>query len=466
MSSRRAAQQGLNDPNLADDQTRPSRRGAGPWALVFLYLALILIPLGLALPYYPIESRPWVDKLASAMGIIGFAALLVEFLFSGRHRWISGRIGVDSTMRIHRRLAYAIIVLIVIHPFLYSAPDGLSWPWFNSADPTLILNYWSLFSGLGAWILTAAIIVIAVDHNKLPCSYETWRVMHAGSAVVLGALIAVHAVTAGGYSAQTSLIIYWLLLMTAAALAMIEMFLVRPWRQRRSPYIVQTVDKVGDRTWALHLKLERPGHARASMRFRPGQFAWLKFGRQAFRTREHPFSISTSAMDRSTIGFMIKEKGDFTDRIGEIAPGSRVYLDGPHGHLVPDDQPVPTVYIVAGTGISPALSHLRTFQSEQDTRPLTLIYSVSTDNEIPERDELDRMTRALNLTVHYVVRHPTTWWHGATGALDRKLLDACIPEKDRALRRYFVCGAPRVVTEVYAALRALKIPTGRIFTGS
>ena len=400
------------------------------------------------------------------MGIIGFAALLVEFLFSGRHRWISGRIGVDSTMRIHRRLAYAIIVLIVIHPFLYSAPDGLSWPWFNAADPTLILNYWSLFSGLGAWILTAAIIVVAVDHNKLPCSYETWRVMHAGSAVVLGALIAVHAVTAGGYSAQTSLIIYWLLLMAAASLALIEMFLVRPWRQRRSPYIVQTVDKVGDRTWALHLKMERPGLARASMRFRPGQFAWLKFGRQAFRTREHPFSISTSAKDRSTIGFMIKEKGDFTDRIGEIAPGSRVYLDGPHGHLVPDDQPVPTVYIVAGTGISPALSHLRTFESEQDTRPLTLIYSVSTDNEIPERDELDRMTRALNLTVHYVVRHPTAWWHGATGALDRKLLDACIPEKDRALRRYFVCGAPRVVTEVYAALRALKIPPGRIVTGS
>ena len=48
MKSRRAAKHGLTDPSLADDQTRPRRRGAGPWALVFLYLALILIPLGLA----------------------------------------------------------------------------------------------------------------------------------------------------------------------------------------------------------------------------------------------------------------------------------------------------------------------------------------------------------------------------------------------------------------------------------
>lgn len=438
----------------------------GPWALVVIYITMILAPLSLAAFFYPIAARPTIDEFASALGMIAFAALLVEFLFSGRHRWISGRIGVDRTMRIHRLMAYAIIAIIVIHPFLYSAPDGMSWPWFNAVDATLTLNDWSLFSGLAAWVLTAAIILIAIDHKQLPWSYETWRILHAASAIVLAALIAVHAISAGGYSSRLILAGYWILLLCAALVTLLEMFLVRPWRQQRTPYLVHTVDKVGDRTWALYLRPERPGPAHTAMRFRPGQFAWLKLGRRAFRAREHPFSISTSPNDDSTIGFTIKEKGDFTDGIGQIKPGTRAYLDGPYGHLMPDDQPVPTVYVVAGTGISPVLSHLRTFLADRDPRKLTLIYSIANDTEIPERAALDRMAEELDLTVHYVVQHPTVAWLGARGLLDMKLLDACIPEHDRAAQRYFLCGPPQMVKTVYLALRWLEIPAGRIVAGS
>ena len=184
---------------------RPARekRSAAPlWLLVIIYITLVLMPLGLALLYYPIGSRARVDTLASALGIVAFAALLVDFLFSGRTRWISNRIGVQRTMRIHRTVVYAIIPCIAIHPFLYSAPGGVSWPWFNAADPVLPLGHVSLITGLAAWILTAGIIFIAADHKKMPGSYRVWRLMHASSALVLGALIAVHAISAGGYSAR------------------------------------------------------------------------------------------------------------------------------------------------------------------------------------------------------------------------------------------------------------------------
>lgn len=466
MKSENATRRSLAALARRRSKSRPRRRGLRPWLLAIIYLLLITLPLALAAFYYPLASRPPVDELASALGITAFAALLVEFLFSGRHRWISGRIGIERTMRLHRRLAYAIIAFILIHPFLYTAPDGVSWPWFNAADPTLMLSNWSLFTGLAGWILTAAIILIAVDHNQLPWSYETWRIMHAASAVVLAALVAIHAISSGGYSGQLILAGYWILLLCAAVVTLIEMFLVRPWRQHRTPYLVHTVDKVGDRTWAVHLRRERPGPAHTALRFRPGQFAWLKLGRRAFRAREHPFSISTSPNDPSTIGFTIREKGDFTDLIGEIEPGSRAYLDGPHGHLVPDEQPIPTVYIVAGTGLSPVLSHLRTFRAEQDQRQLTLIYSIASDTGIPQRETLDRMVETLDLTLHYVVQHPTVRWQGAIGRLDKKLIDACIPEHDRARCRYFVCGPPRMVTNVFAALRQLGIPAGRIVAGS
>ena len=223
-------------PDSSESSLRRGSRGDGAplWLLVLLYVMLLLAPLGFAFLHRPANTRAPVDIAASALGMVAFAALLVDFLFSGRTHWISNRIGIRRTMRIHRRIAYAVICGIAIHPFLYTAPDGVSWPWFNANDPTLSLSHWSLASGLAAWILTAAIVFIAADHKKLPGSYRTWRLMHAGSAIVLAALIGVHAISAGGYSSQLGLAAYWIVLLCAGMVMLIEMFLVQPWRRLRT----------------------------------------------------------------------------------------------------------------------------------------------------------------------------------------------------------------------------------------
>lgn len=453
------------DPPSEASTHRPGR-GAHRWVLLIIYLSLILGPLGLVVYTQPIGSRPVINTIASAMGLMAFAICLVEFLFSGRHRWISGRIGLNGTMRIHRWAAYAMVAFILIHPFLYTAPDGLSWPWFAASDPTLPLNGWSLLSGFLAWILTAAMIITAVDRRQLPWTYETWQTLHASSAVVLGTLITVHSLTAEGYSSEWPLAIYWLVLLAAGILTMIHLFLLRPWQQRRSPFVVETVDKVGERTWTLSLRPDPRGPASAALRFRPGQFVWLKVGKGPFSTVEHPFSISTAPTDAPIIGFTIRETGDFTNHIGEITRGTRAYLDGPHGHLIPDEPPTPTVYIVGGSGISPVLSHLHAFQAAGDRRSLTLIYSVRSDTNIPNRIDLERMATVLDLTLYYVVQHPSVAWRGPTGRLDEGLLHTCIPEHDRIAQRYFLCGPPMLVKSVHMALRRLNIPRRRIISGS
>ena len=206
---------------------------ASLWLIGVLYITLVLMPFGLAALHYPLKLQTPIDTLASGLGIFAFAALLVDFLFSGRTRWISDRIGVRQTMRIHRWVVYAVIPCIVVHPFLYSAPGGGSWPWFNAADPMLPLGHWSLITGLAAWILTAGIIFIAVDHKKMPGSYRAWRLIHAISAFVLGTLIAIHAISAGGYSGRAVLAGYWIILLSAGLLLLLEMFLFQPRGRRR-----------------------------------------------------------------------------------------------------------------------------------------------------------------------------------------------------------------------------------------
>jgi ferredoxin-NADP reductase len=221
-------------------------------------------------------------------------------------------------------------------------------------------------------------------------------------------------------------------------------------RQRGRPYVVQSVDRVAAHTWEVRLQPDRE-RGGAPLRFRPGQFVWLKLGGGAFRTQEHPSSISTAPEQAPTLGFTIKEQGDFTAGIG---------------HFVPDEAPVPTVYVAAGTGIGPVLSHLRAFRARADRRSLRVIYAARTPAELVSRPELAAMTGDLNLTLHTAVQHLPADWPEAAGRIDRALLDACLPAEGRRTARDFVCGSEPMMRETRRFLRAFGVLRGRIFTGS
>jgi predicted ferric reductase len=427
-----------------------------------LYALLALAPLGLAVP---LKARPVMDEVASSLGLVAFAIALLEFALSGRYRRVSGRIGVDRTLRVHRVVAYTMVLLIALHPFLYTDSDDdrrfATAPWFTGTEPSLGLAPLPLWTGAAAWLLVAALVVTAVDRTTLPCRYETWRRLHAAGAGVATALVAVHAFTAGGYSGALPLSAYWAALLVGAAASLGYGYLLQPWRQAGHPFVVDRVVPVAARSWELRL---RPKDGRG-LAFRPGQFAWVKLG-GAYAGVEHPFSISTSPEAAPEIGFVIKEKGDFTNAIGRVPPGTPAYLDGPHGHFVPDHAPVPSVYVAVGTGIGPVLSHLRAFRDAGDRRPLTLIYAGDTADALVCRDELADLAGTLDLTCHLVVRTPPSDWTGRVGWIDRELLAACLPARGRAQHRYFVCGPPSMMASVARTLRRLGVPRRRIVTGS
>ncbi|HOY60427.1 MAG TPA: hypothetical protein PK640_20095 [Verrucomicrobiota bacterium] len=103
----------------------------------------------------------------------------------------------------------------------------------------------------------------------------------------------------------------------------------------------------------------------------------MTLGDSPFSDREHPFSFSGSAEQAPRhLEFTIKELGDFTRRIKNLKRGQRAYLDGPFGALSADRHPGAEgfVFIAGGIGITPMMSHLRTFADRGDRRPLVLIY--------------------------------------------------------------------------------------------
>jgi predicted ferric reductase len=299
-----------------------------PGILFAGYLIVTLLPLGLAAAGARPPRSVW-DELASGAGMLAFSIMLTEFVLSGRFRSISGRIGMDLTMRLHQLLGRTALVLVLIHPFLYETSQNPSVPWDPTRQVTIAGDLEALIGGILAWILLPSLVLLAIGRTKGSYRYETWRVMHGIGALAVAALVLHHTLSAGRYAADPLLAGVWIVLFAIAMLSLVWVYAVEPVLQARRPWSVSSVRRLADRVWELEIEPE--GHR--GVDYEAGQFVWLNVGRSSFSTCENPFSISSAPASGPALQFIIKELGDFTSTVGQIRPGTRAYVDGPHGTL-------------------------------------------------------------------------------------------------------------------------------------
>jgi len=436
------------------------QKGFHPAILLLMYAALALAPLGLAAAQ-GLPARPFQDEFASSLALVGFSMMMMEFVLSGRFRRISGRTGIDITMRFHQVIARVLALFILIHPFLYTLPMSGSRPWDLTGVSGLNLGGATFITGGLAWLLLPVFIVLGVFRRDLPYRYETWRLMHGLGAALIALLTLHHALGAGRYSADPAIGAFWIVMTSVALGTLVNVYILRPLSQLRRPYRVKTIEKVAAKTWDLVIE---PKHGTA-LSFEPGQFVWLTLDRSPFSITEHPFSISSCPADRPQLSFTIKEAGDFTNRIGHIPVDARAYIDGPHGHMIlPQDDGVGLTFIAGGVGMAPIMGMLRQLRAKRDPRPLKLIYGNRAVDQIMYKNELEDMTRELDMEVHNVLSEPPPGWDGKVGIIDEAMLRQLVDPGSAAGRMYIVCGPAPMIDGVATTLGRLGIPASRILS--
>ncbi len=424
--------------------------------LILAYAVLVGLPVALGWALVG-PARPWPDELSSALALAGFAALLLEFLLSGRFRAVSGGIGIDRTMRWHQAFARVLTIALLVHPFLYTTPTGAQFlmPGDATRAGVLGLDAHTLATGALAWLLLGVLTISAIGRDALPWRYETWRLMHGLGAALVALLGMRHTLWAGRYSTHPVLAGYWGLLFAVAAFSLVAVYLLRPLRLARRPWRIAAVTPAADRVWEV--VLEPVGHP--GLRFRAGQFAWVRLDRGPFSMREHPFSIASAPGGDGRLSFLVKEAGDFTRGIGRLPVGARAYVEGPHGTLTVDGRPEPGLCLIAGgVGLAPLLSILRARRAAQDGRPALLLYGNRHAGQILAGDEL----AAGGTEVVHVLQEPPPGWSGETGLLTRDLVARRCAEAARQGWLFVLCGPPPMMREVRAGLAALGVPAGRI----
>lgn len=432
-----------------------------PWLLMVVYIGLVLAPIGIAYAQ-DFPPRNWQDELSSALALVAFAGLLVEFMLSGRFRLISGRIGIDTTMRFHQLMARSFAVFILVHPFFYITPTmNHPLPWDETGQYTLGLTAASFVTGIIAWLALFVLIVIAIFRDRCGFSYEAWRLSHGGAAVAVAVIGVLHTFNAGRYSNDPVLSAYWLVLLGVAIFTLVWVYALKPFWLRRNPYAVRSVRQIARKTWELVVAPEKG----AVIPFSAGQFVWLKVGRSPFSICENPFSIASSPTSGDHLSFVIKETGDFTRGIGQITPGAIAYVDGPHGNLTLDDVNGTGIALIAGgVGIAPLLGILRQLYHEQDKRPIVLLYGNRLEDQIVYAAELQEMQKSLDLRLEYFLGEPSPDWQGRTGVIDADAVTDILDQSGAENWAYFICGPLPMVESVEAALLAMNVPGRQIIS--
>ena len=432
------------------------RGGLSVGALLAVYAALAIAPVALALLPGQHLGAPWREA-SSMIAMVAYAILLMEFVLSGRFRVTSRRAGIDAVMRFHQLAGRIVLLLLVLHPFLYAVPrlsSSLGDAW---AMVERMFGSERLRSGVIAWFLLLVLVPMAIWRDRLPMRYEPWRLSHGLGAAVIAALGLHHTLQVGTHARGALLAGLWMAMAALVLASLAYVYLIGPFMQRRHPYRVVSNRQVADRMWQVVVEPERG----PAMDFHAGQFAWVNFGHSPFSLVEHPFSISSTPDERPRVAFTIKEAGDFTRRIGSIAPGTRAYLDGPHGAFTALGRTTePLAFIAGGIGFAPIIGILRDLRASHYPNPMRLVYGNRTESQILYREE----TAALAIPVEYVLSEPPPGWKGRTGELTQDVLAQCLDVSNRREWLYFVCGPAAMMDGVGRSLRALGVPARQIVT--
>jgi predicted ferric reductase len=419
-----------------------------------IYLLITLLPLLILLFYAPTEGRGFWTEFSVALGFIGLAMMALQFALTARINRIEASYGVDIILQFHRYTSLVAFGFILIHPLILFVTEPETLQLLN-----IFTAPWRARFAVASTTALILLVVTSIWRKPLKIPYEPWRILHGILAVAIVAFGLAHALGVSYYLSLFWKSVLWSAIALSALWLLIYVRLIKPWFMTKKPYLVEEVIPQRGNVWTLALRSR--GHE--GMQFQPGQFAWITLDISPFRMREHPFSMSSSAVRPERLEFGIKALGDFTNKIKDVKPGTKAYLDGPYGVFTSDRywDSAGFVLIAGGIGITPMMSMLVTAADRQDDRPFLLIYASKTWSDVTFREELDNLKTKLDLTIIHVLKEPPENWEGETGYVDRELLEKYIP-LHRGSRNYFICAIPVMMDAVEVALHKLKVPITNI----
>ncbi len=193
------------------------------------------------------------------------------------------------------------------------------------------------------------------------------------------------------------------------------------------------------------------------IRFTPGQFAMVKLDPEA---EGKPFTYANAPGERVELAVKRMDEEGFTARLHELREGDSLLLEGPEeAELEFDEETEKTAFIAGGSGITPFIAALRHAEKRGSEQRFLLLYSNRTEKDILYEEELERLSKELDLTVVHTLTQEETE-DAAAGRVDEELIRSHTARPSEY--QWYLCGPQGLVEDMRSLLTQLGVLEERI----
>lgn len=197
---------------------------------------------------------------------------------------------------------------------------------------------------------------------------------------------------------------------------------------------------------SFRFEQDQPGND-SRFDFLPGQFCRVMFDEVVKNNTELNKYLSFSSAPGKKYFEITKRlsESEFSQKLKELRPGSRVNFQMPMGNCVYKDEYSQIAFLIGGIGITPAISIIEYLVEKKLNTKVTLLYANRSEDEIAFRPELDDWQKTNpNIEVCYTVSQKSCAESVCReGAIDVIFCRESI--EDLHNRKIFVYGPPAMV---------------------
>ncbi len=388
-------------------------------------------------------------------GLLAGYLLALVVLQTARVPALERRVGSDRVARRHAASGLYTLCLVLAHVFLtmwgYALQAGgslgdLVRRTAESIDRLPDLGKAAVGTGL---LLLVGLVSIGPVRRRMP--YDAWYHVHLCTYAAVFLTFWHQIGTGNDFAAAPGARCFWYGLYGAVTALVVWYRILTPIRLnlKHRLRVVAVVEEAPGIVSVLigGRRLHRTG-AQA------GQFFRWRFLAPGLRFGSHPYSLS--AVPRpELLRITVKAIGDHSARLRELAPGTRVWAEGPYGALTAARRSRGKVLLVAGgVGITPLRALFETLPGAAGD--ITLLYRAHSTRDLALWDELAAIADERGARLMYAVDGPD----GERPDLSAASLRRRIPGIDR--HDVFLCGPPGFARSVHEALREAGVPTRRV----
>ncbi|KOU77813.1 ferric reductase [Streptomyces sp. MMG1533] len=432
---------------------RPRRSPAAP--LLVLFWAGMAAVLWLWWHNTPAVAATTADRLVNAgriTGLLAGYAIALVIAQMARVPALERRVGSDRVVRWHARSGrYALSltlahVVLILYGYALQADTGIV-----AQTVLVVTDYPRMIEAAVGTLLLLLVGFVSAGAVRRRMRYELWYYLHlltyAAVYLAFWHQLATGVEFVGDATARTA---WYALYVTVGALLLWYRVLTPVRLNLRHRMRVESVVQEAPGVVSVLIRGRRLHRLGAEA----GQFFRWRFLTKGLRWSANPYSLSAPPRP-DLLRITVKAVGEHSAALAGLAPGTRVWAEGPYGAMTAARRSRGKVLLLAGgAGITPLRALFETLPGAPGD--LTLLYRARTPEELALRDELEAIADERGAQLLYAVNSPD----GRRPAITAKMLRRILP--DIARHDVYLCGPSGLAEESYAALREAGVPHRRI----